>query len=195
MLRGRCSCAISECPTPSPAPKNPVSPLFPLHPRKPPVSPLFPLHTQKQGVGGGTFELSTFNFEPLFSPNSNHSRTYGPPSRKSNYSRTYAKLGVGVGYLNGNVSTICRRADIFEPARQQQAAGSARLRRAGPTQANETRERPASLLRRASRGGPYTNFQPSTLNFEPPFLGSGNILRGGCVLLDSGARGCLPRRG
>ena len=56
-------------------------------------------------------------------------------------------------------------------------------------------DRPASLLRRASRGGPYTNFQPSTLNFEPPFLGSGNILRGGCVLLDSGARGCLPRRG
>jgi hypothetical protein len=51
MLRGRCSCAISGRPTPSSAPKNPPSPLFPLHPRNSPVTPLFPLHTQKQGGG------------------------------------------------------------------------------------------------------------------------------------------------
>ncbi len=47
----------------------------------------------------------------------------------------------------------------------------------------------------ASEGGRYTNFQPSTFNFEPPFSGPGNILRGGHVLLDRGAQGCLPRRG
>src|SRR5208337_1707086 len=51
MLQGRCSCAISECPTPSSTPINPLSPLFPLHPRNSPVSPFFPLHTQKQGGG------------------------------------------------------------------------------------------------------------------------------------------------
>jgi len=33
--------------------------------------------------------------EPLFSPKSNHSRTYAPFSRKSNHSRTYAKQGGG----------------------------------------------------------------------------------------------------
>jgi hypothetical protein len=52
MLRGRCSCAISGRPTPSSGPKNPLSPLFPLHPRKVPVSALFPLLTQKHGGGG-----------------------------------------------------------------------------------------------------------------------------------------------
>jgi hypothetical protein len=42
------------------------------------------------------FQPSTFNFEPSFSPNSNHSRTSAKAARKSNYSRTYAKTG-GVG--------------------------------------------------------------------------------------------------
>jgi len=72
---------------------------------------MIPVHTQKQGVGR-ILELSAFNPEPLFSYNSNHSRTYAKVARKSNYSRTYAKQGVGVGYLTGNVSRICRRADI-----------------------------------------------------------------------------------
>ena len=56
MLRGRCSCAISECPTPSFFALSslycPLTPLFPLHPRNAPVTPLFPLLTQKQGGGG-----------------------------------------------------------------------------------------------------------------------------------------------
>ena len=52
MLRGRCSCAISERPTsPSFATSSllrPLTPLFPLDARHSPVSPLFPLHAQKQ---------------------------------------------------------------------------------------------------------------------------------------------------
>ncbi len=39
--------------------------------------------------------LLTVDCELLFSPNSNHSRTYRSPSRKSNYSRTYARQGGG----------------------------------------------------------------------------------------------------
>jgi hypothetical protein len=51
MLRGRCSCAISSRPSPSPVFQSPLSPLFPLLPGNSPVSPLFPLLTQKQGGG------------------------------------------------------------------------------------------------------------------------------------------------
>jgi hypothetical protein len=201
MLRGRCSCAISDRPTPLPraifakgqtsfAPPSslhPLSPLFPLHPRNAPVTPLVPLLTQKQGgwgvsfasitsfplatrhcfensapicrlsavncepvflrpaftttsidiVGaptvpflhasarsqerspsptrsgrapGGPFQPSTFNFQPFFSPNPNHSRTYARVTCKSNHSRTYAKTGGG--YVNYVVKCNCRRADI-----------------------------------------------------------------------------------
>ena len=39
--------------------------------------------------------LLTVDCELLFSPKSNHSRTYEPGSRKSNHSRTYAKQGGG----------------------------------------------------------------------------------------------------
>src|SRR5208283_2537817 len=39
--------------------------------------------------------LLTVDCELLFSPNSNHSRTYARVARKSNYSRTYAKQGGG----------------------------------------------------------------------------------------------------
>src|SRR5208283_739317 len=73
---------------------SPLNLIIPVHPRYSPVSPIIPVHTQKQGVGG-IFELSTFNSEPLFSHNSNHSRTYGKLARKSNYSRTYTKQGGG----------------------------------------------------------------------------------------------------
>jgi hypothetical protein len=59
MLRGCCSCAISERPTPSlfvsPSLLRLLTPLFPLHPGNPPVTPLFPLLTQKQGGGGGCY--------------------------------------------------------------------------------------------------------------------------------------------
>src|SRR5208337_2125894 len=62
MLRGRCSCAISERPTPSsfasPSLTCHLTPLFPLHPRNTPVTPLFPLLTQKQGGGGYLCSLS-----------------------------------------------------------------------------------------------------------------------------------------
>ena len=47
--------------------------------------------TASEGGPYTSFEPSTFNFEPLFSPKSNYSRTYEPLSRKSNDSRTYAK--------------------------------------------------------------------------------------------------------
>src|SRR5208283_5870665 len=80
MLRGRCSCAISDRPTPSPAllslpTSHPparrsfsgggplatalVTPIIPVHPRNTPVSPIIPVHTQKQGGGGCLFQLST----------------------------------------------------------------------------------------------------------------------------------------
>ncbi len=57
MLWGRCSCAISGRPSPSPAPKYPLSPIIPVHPRNSPVSPIIPVHTQKQG-GGALKKLS-----------------------------------------------------------------------------------------------------------------------------------------
>src|SRR5271157_2425272 len=60
MLRGRCSCTISERPTSSstlrllatnhpPLATSSLTPLFPLHPGNSLATPLFPLHTQKQG--------------------------------------------------------------------------------------------------------------------------------------------------
>src|SRR5208337_2771870 len=56
MLRGRCSCAISDPPTPSlfatPSLFRTLSPTIPVHPRTAPVSPIIPVHTQKQGGGG-----------------------------------------------------------------------------------------------------------------------------------------------
>ncbi len=76
--------------------------------------------------------LLTVDCELLFSPNSNHSRTYAKLSRKSNYSRTYAKQGVGVCYLHGNVSKICRRADISIFAREKEIACSGQNMLAAP---------------------------------------------------------------
>ncbi len=56
MLRGSCSCAISELATPSsfvsPSLLRPLTPLFPLDASHSPITPLFPLHTQKQGGRG-----------------------------------------------------------------------------------------------------------------------------------------------
>ena len=51
--------------------------------------------TASEGGPYTNVELSTLNFEPLFSPNSSHSRTSETFARKSNYSRTYAKTGGG----------------------------------------------------------------------------------------------------
>jgi hypothetical protein len=68
MLRGRCAYTISgrpgtpsgtqkACPTPSPGPKYPLSPIIPVHPRDSPVSPIIPVHTQKQGGGALLFNF------------------------------------------------------------------------------------------------------------------------------------------
>jgi len=54
--------------------------------------------TASEGGPYTNFQPSTLNFEPLFSPKSNHSRTSAKAARKSNYSRTYAKTG-GWGHL------------------------------------------------------------------------------------------------
>src|SRR5208337_354865 len=58
MLRGRCSCAISERLAPSPFALPSLfrllSPTIPVHQRNAPVSPIIPVLTQKQG-GGGIF--------------------------------------------------------------------------------------------------------------------------------------------
>jgi hypothetical protein len=50
MLRGRCTYAISERPTLSPAIENLLTPLFPLDTSHSPVTPLFPLDTRNRGV-------------------------------------------------------------------------------------------------------------------------------------------------
>jgi len=69
MLRGRCSCAISDRLTPSSFALSslfrPLTPLFPLHPRNSPVTPLFPLLTHKQGGGGYLCSLSVLPYSPL----------------------------------------------------------------------------------------------------------------------------------
>src|SRR5208337_340581 len=64
MLRGRCSCAISGRPRPSPALKSPLSPIIPVHPGNSPVSPIIPVHTQKQG-GGALKQLSATSNQRL----------------------------------------------------------------------------------------------------------------------------------
>jgi hypothetical protein len=111
MLRGRCSCAISGRPTPSPAPKVPLSPIIPVHPRNSPVSLIIPVHTQKQG-GGVVFLFPSLPSPPLLpllpsrsslATISNHSRTIGNccPAR-----RTRSNIYHYITYP-------CWRADIF----------------------------------------------------------------------------------
>jgi hypothetical protein len=132
---------------------------------------------------------------------SNYSRTSTKCSRKSNHSRTYAKTGGGgvirmVTYLKYvGAPTILERPASEGRALQKKEEPKSTGKNACAT-SHETRATShASLLRRAGRGGPYTNFQPSTLNVERRFAGARNILRGGRVSLDRGAQGCLPRRG
>jgi|SRR5208282_2735630 len=74
MLRGRCSCAISERPTRSPASQSPLTPLFPLHTRNSPVTPFFPLHTQKQGGRGSEISPVPFSAD-LITARSCHLRS------------------------------------------------------------------------------------------------------------------------
>src|SRR5208337_811500 len=66
MLRGSCSCAISERPTPSPFALSSLfrmlSPIIPVHPRNAPVSPIIPAHTQKQGGRGYPWYDQSFYF-------------------------------------------------------------------------------------------------------------------------------------
>ncbi|MGO9073965.1 MAG: amino acid permease [Terriglobales bacterium] len=88
---------------PLPPSHSPLSLTTPALTGRSPVSPIIPALTQNIG-GGGTFEPSTFDFEPLFSPNSTHSRTIGnccPTSRTRSYIYHY-------------ITYPCRRADILE---------------------------------------------------------------------------------
>jgi len=72
MLRGRCSCAISERSTASffalPLLSCPLTPLFPLDASHSPVSPLFPLHTQKQGGTPLLWYDQSFHFGVFLNP-------------------------------------------------------------------------------------------------------------------------------
>jgi len=91
MLRGRCSCAISERPgapsgthrtrpTPSPfaVPSlfRMLSPTIPVHPRNAPVSPIIPIHTQKQGGGGCLLQISFCYNSFVFFRSVNHILNY-----------------------------------------------------------------------------------------------------------------------
>jgi hypothetical protein len=76
-------------------------------------------HLRKTG-GRGSYRLVHTAYPPLRKPHGtkfNHSRTYGPLSRKSNYSRTYATPR-GWGVFPGPTfkhHLKCRRADIGSP--------------------------------------------------------------------------------
>jgi len=93
MLRGCCSCAISERSTPLPfAPPSlsrHLTPLFPLDASHSPVSPLFPLDTQKQG---------------------------GTPLRW--YDQSF-QSGIFLLHVDYGVKCNCRRADILVLARDE----------------------------------------------------------------------------
>ncbi len=85
MLWVRCSCAISGRPTSSPAPKYPLSPIIPVHPRNSPVSPIIPVHTQKQG-GGALKKLSATSHQP------STSKKKAAPSPSFSFSPLAARL-------------------------------------------------------------------------------------------------------
>src|SRR5271157_1833837 len=104
MLRGRCSCAISGRPRFSPAPKYPLSPIIPVHP--------------KNSGGGAVFLFPSLPSPPLLpllpsrsslATNSNHSRTIGNccPTRRTRSN------------IYHHITYPCRRADIFIPTRDE----------------------------------------------------------------------------
>ena len=276
MLRGCSHCAISGRPKPSSAPKYPLSPIIPVHPRNSPVSPIIPVHPQKQGGGAlkklsatsdqrsgnkkkadpvlhsipgdfnrlgnsapscrlsavncelafrtshsrtmgnccptgrarsnmyhyityrcrradnfasckhhrnspkrslrfhACYRLSTVDCGLLFSPKSNYSRTYESPSRKSNHSRTYENRGEGVGYLNGNVPKICRRADNSTVARRRANPRTGVAERdwplrGNPRARNQSKDWPLHWKGGGppQKAGPYTNCRLSAVNFAP----------------------------
>ena|SRR5208282_318894 len=169
MLRGRRSCTISERTTPAPSSKNPLSPLFPLHPENLLVTPLFPLLTQKQG-GGGTQNIRiSFALTAAAVPVSNTG-----DSNRLVQERTTSE---GVPYTN------CKPIPIKPPFTREliEYVGA-------PTflilWANEKSQNPP-----ASEGGLYKNFQPLsslfsvphfqllTFNFEPTFSPNSNYSR------------------
>ncbi len=150
MLRGRWSCAISGPPGTSSRDETPLTPLFPLHPRKPPVSALFPLLTQKQGVGSilcflyFLYLLCFHYFLPT--RHSPLSLTIPVHPRGSSVSPIIPvhtqKQGVGAfppnvftynsfvffGHVNYSVKYNCRRADIPILARSTNVAREAGTR-------------------------------------------------------------------
>jgi hypothetical protein len=96
MLRGRCFCAISSHPIPSPAFQSPLTPLFPLLPGKSSVTPLFPLLTQKQG--GGAAEILPhhilFTTDPVHHSIPGGSNRLGNSARSCELSTVDCKLGL-----------------------------------------------------------------------------------------------------
>ena len=146
MLRGRCSCAISACPCPSPVFSLPLSPLFTLHPGKPPVTPLFPLLTQKQG-GGGVFSFASSASFTFFSSSSLSPNSF-VFSRHSNYMLNYMNT-----YIVGAPTFVTLLTTNGKPRnrskdRPLQRKNTARL----PPAAGEQKD------------GPYTNCELSAVD-------------------------------
>jgi hypothetical protein len=121
MLRVSCSCAISVHDILASFVFSSLfrmlSPTIPVHPRNAPVSPIIPVHTQKQG-GGVHFPLPPL--PPLLPlPLSHSPLSLTIPACPERFSRRALTRNRGwVGYLNGNVPKICRRADIFRSGKE-----------------------------------------------------------------------------
>ena len=150
MVGGRCSCAISDRPIPSPTRKTPLSPLLPLDTSHSHVSPLFPLHTKNRGVPPSLrydhfplraessfrrFSLFATPHSPLSSvPFSVPNRLRPIPCPVYQFQPVPKKQGEGVGPSSpGNslkcyfkciyLFSKCRRADIPQPYGPTHKAG------------------------------------------------------------------------
>ena len=99
--------------------------------------------------------LLTLDCELLFSPNSNHSRTYARVARKSNYSRTYAKHR-GWGYPLQNAPA--NNSFVFSRHVNDMCNYISNYIVGAPTFLNAERsDREERQERTASEGGPYTS--------------------------------------
>ncbi len=177
MLRGRCTCTISERLTPSlslrllatshpPLATSSLTPLFPLHPRNSPVSPIIPLHTQKQGGGA---DLLRDAFSPnsfVFSRHSNYILHY--TNNKIVGAPTYCTwLATGAGTLKNGSSqkegpyTNCELSSVnCEQDSPKHAFYREIIKYVGaPTYLIPRTSRKLQSLP-ASEGGLYKNFQP-----------------------------------
>src|SRR5208282_6337273 len=159
MLRGRCSCAISGRPRPSPALKSPLSPIIPVHPRNSPVSSIIPVHTQKQGGGALKMLSATGDQRSGSKKNVALSPVFSGSPLATRYSALIpiipallatATLRVVPAPIFTTTSSIhCRRADNFAAARPATPSGTQTARlpdrvgvnaRTGPKQEGGTQE-------------------------------------------------------